>query len=84
MFFNKTQNIFVFIDVTKGIKEKHLRTLEDSKRVLDEAGISLKLEKRQIANKEAEWLGYKSSAEDMKPILKESSSKNRQTAPKKL
>ena len=69
---HKTKNTFTFIDdiliVTKGTKEEHLKRVEDVIKVLDEAKVRLKLEKRQIAKKNTELLGYKLSEEGLKPI----------------
>ena len=53
-----TKNIFTHIgDIltfTKGTKRKHLTTVEEALKVLNEAGVCLKIEK--IAEKETEWL----------------------------
>ena len=40
----------------------------DVLKILDEAGIRLKLEKCKIAQTKTEWLGYKLSEKGVKPI----------------
>ena len=57
----KLKNTFTFSDdiliVTKGSKEDHLRTVEETIQVLDEARIGLKTKKCHIAQKQTDWLG---------------------------
>ena len=69
---HNTQNTFAFIDdiliVTKGTKQQHMDKIEEVLKILDEAGIRLKLEKCKIAQTKTEWLGYKQSEKGVKPI----------------
>ena len=62
---HNTQNTFAFIDdiliVIKGTKPQHMDKLEEVLKILDEAGIRLKLEKCKIDQTKIEWLGYKLS-----------------------
>ena len=66
------RNTFTFIDdiliVTKGTHQQHIEKVEEVLRTLDEAVIRLKLEKCKIAQTETEWLGYKLTANGVKPI----------------
>ena len=61
---HEVKNTFTFIDdilvVTKVTKEEHLEKVE-------EVTFCLKLEKRNIAQKNTEWLGYKLSAPGREP-----------------
>ena len=65
---HKTKNTFKVIEdiriVTKRSKEDHLKTVEETIQVQDEAEIRLKTEKCKIAKTKTEWLGYKLSAEN--------------------
>ena len=67
-----TKNTFTFLDdiliVTKGTHEAHLQKVEEVIRVLDKAGVRLKIEKCKLAQKETKWLGYKVSAAGIRPI----------------
>ena len=67
-----TKNTFTFLDdiliVTKGTHEAHMQKVEEAIRVLDKAGVRLKIEKCKLAQKETEWLGYKVSAAGIRPI----------------
>ena len=50
---HKTKNTISFIDdiwvVTKGTKEEHMVTVEETNKAMDETGILLKIEKCKIA-----------------------------------
>ena len=56
-----TKNTFTIIVAiliaTKGTKEEHITQVEDVVKLLDEAGVRLKLEKCQNAKRNTEWLG---------------------------
>ena len=66
------RNTFAFIDdilfVTKRTKEQHIAKVKEVLKVLDEAGIRLKLEKCKFAQEKTEWLGYKLSESRVRPI----------------
>ena len=68
----KTKHTFSSIDdilvVTKGTKEEHMVTVEETIKATVEAGIRLKIEKCKIANLDTEWLGYKLSKRGIKPV----------------
>ena len=69
---HNVRNTFTFIDnilvVTKGSKVEHKKQVENVMKILDAAGIRLKEEKCQIAQSETEWLGFKLTATEVKPI----------------
>ena len=85
---HNTQNTFAFIDdiliVIKGTKQQYMDNLEEVLKVLDEAGIQLKLEKGKIAQAKAEWLCYKLSEKGNKPIDEKIQANIRQTTTKTL
>ena len=67
-----TKNTFTFTDdiliVIIGMKEEHMTQVDAVVKVIDEAGVRLKLEKCQIAKRDTERLGNTLSAEGIKPI----------------
>ena len=69
---HKTKNKFAVIDdiliVTKGKKEEHMVTVEETIKAMDEAGRLLKIEKCNIAKPDTEWLGYKLSKGGIQPV----------------
>ena len=85
---HELNNTFTFIDdiliVTKGTKDDHLKKVEETIKVLDEAGVRLKIEKCMIAKRETEWLGYILSAEGIKPINEKVQAITEKLRPKNL
>ena len=80
------RNTFAFIDdiVTGGTKEQHMTKVDEVLKVLDEAGIRLKLEKCKFAQEKTEWVGYKLSESGRKPIDDKIQAKSNRLRPKNL
>ena len=65
-------NTFAFIDdiliVTHGTEEQHIEKVKEVLKRLDEANVSLKLDKCIFAAGDIEWVGYTLSQQGVTPI----------------
>ena len=63
---------FVFIDdiliVVKGYKIVHMQKVSEIMKVLDKANVQLKVDKRKIACKKVEWIGYELTRSGISPV----------------
>ena len=65
-------NTFAFLDdiliVTHGTQDQHIDKVKEVLKRLDEANVSLKLDKCTFAAEDIEWVGYKLSQQGVTPI----------------
>ena len=63
---------FVYIDdiliVNKGNKDVHMQKVLEVMQILDKANLQLKVDKRNLACKKIEWLGYELTRSVISPV----------------